>query len=116
MAFSGFALTRADPRVPPEPQTKLNTPLGRPTSWNASIRRQALSGETEAGFITTVLPQIRAGANFHAGIALGKFHGVTKPTTPRGLRKAHMWTRGRSLGTTPPGIREPSPPKYRRML
>ncbi len=71
--------------------------------------RQALSGAAEAGFTTTVLPQISAGAIFHAGIALGKFHGVTSPTTPIGLRMANMWTRSRSEGTSMPGIREPSP-------
>ena len=48
--------------------------------------RHALSGAADAGFSTTVLPQISAGASFHAGIALGKFHGVISPTTPIGLR------------------------------
>ena len=108
-AFSGLALTSASPSSPPEPATKLTTPLGMPASWQASTIRHALSGETEAGFMITVLPQISAGASFHAGIALGKFHGVTRPTTPSGLRNANMWTRSRSLGTSMPIMREPSP-------
>ncbi len=41
--------------------------------------RHALSGAADAGFTTNVLPQISAGAIFQAGIALGKFHGVTMP-------------------------------------
>ena len=73
--------------------------------------RHALSGAGEAGLITTVLPQISAGASFQAGIAEGKFHGVISPTTPTGLRKAHIWTRSRSLGTMMPLRRAPSPAK-----
>ena len=73
--------------------------------------RHAQSGETDAGFTTAVLPQMRAGAIFHAGIAIGKFHGVIRPTTPIGLRSANMCTRSRSDGTIMPGMREPSPPK-----
>ena len=65
--------------------------------------RQALSGAADAGFSTTVLPQISAGASFQAGMALGKFHGVTRPTTPMGLRMANMWTRSRSEGTNSAG-------------
>ena len=52
---------------------------------SASTMRQALSGAAEAGFSTTVLPQISAGASFQAGMALGKFHGVISPTTPMRL-------------------------------
>ena len=32
-----------------------------------------------AGLSTTVLPNASAGAVFHAGIAIGKFHGVIRP-------------------------------------
>jgi len=39
-----------------------------------------------AGLITTVLPNASAGAAFHAGIAIGKFHGVIRPTTPSASR------------------------------
>src|SRR6266850_1571997 len=58
-----------------------------------------------SGLSTTVLPQINAGASFQAGIALGKFQGVIRPTTPMGLRMANMWTRSRSEGTSRPGRR-----------
>ena len=39
-----------------------------------------------AGLKTTVLPHTSAGAIFHDGIAIGKFHGVIAPTTPIGCR------------------------------
>ena len=102
-AFSPGALMSALPSVPPDPATKFTTPFGIPASWHASTIRQALSGETDAGLTTIVLPQISAGAIFQAGIAMGKFQGVTRPTTPMGLRCAHMWTRSRSEATTRAG-------------
>ena len=101
----------AFPNSPPDPATKFTTPLGMPASCSASTMRHALSGAADAGFSTTVLPQISAGASFHAGIALGKFHGVISPTTPIGLRSANMCTRSRSEGTSMPGMREPSAAK-----
>src|SRR6202011_3518472 len=84
-AFKGLASIKACPSSPPDPATKLITPLGTPASCSASTMRQALSGAAEAGFSTTVLPQISAGASFQAGIADGKFQGVISPTTPSGL-------------------------------
>src|ERR1035441_6975482 len=75
-ALSEAALTRAPPNSPPEPATKLTTPLGRPAWCSASTMRQALSGAADAGLRTTVLPQISAGASFQAGMADGKFHGM----------------------------------------
>ena len=36
--------------------------------------------------MTTVLPQTRAGIIFQVGMAMGKFHGVMRPQTPRGWR------------------------------
>src|SRR5579871_45264 len=89
-AFSGLAEMSALPNSPPEPATKFTTPRGIPASCNASIIRHALSGAADAGFITAVLPQTSAGANFHAGMALGKFHGVINPTTPTGLRRLKL--------------------------
>ena len=46
----------------------------------------AVSGVCSAGFITTVLPQARAGPHFQASIKSGKFHGMICPTTPTGCR------------------------------
>ena len=46
----------------------------------------AVAGVGPAGLITTVLPKASAGAAFHAGMAIGKFHGVIRPNTPTGWR------------------------------
>ena len=43
------------------------------------------------GFITTALPTASAGAAFHTGIAIGKFHGVINPATPYGSRTANKY-------------------------
>ena len=115
-AFTGSAFTIASPTSPPEPQIRLTTPLGMPASWQASASLQAHSGAAVAGFTRTVFPATKAGASFHAGMALGKFQGLICATTPSGRRTAYMNTRSRSEGTWIPGMREPSPPKYRKIL
>ena len=45
-----------------------------------------MAGVREAGFSTTELPATSAGADFHTGMAQGKFHGAISPTTPMGWR------------------------------
>src|ERR1035441_871128 len=103
-ALSEAALTRAPPNSPPEPATKLTTPLGRPAWCSASTMRQALSGAADAGLRTTVLPHISAGASFQAGMAEGKFHGVIRPTTPMGLRRANIDRKTTRLNSSHLGI------------
>ncbi len=66
------------------PNTTLTTPGGSPASSRTSTKRSAQSGVSSAGLNTTVFPAITAGKIFHDGIATGKFHGVTHPTTPSG--------------------------------
>ncbi len=44
-----------------------------------STSDQGDAGASSAGLKTTQLPNARAGAIFHAGIASGKFHGVMMP-------------------------------------
>ncbi len=39
-----------------------------------------------AGLMTQVLPETSAGKSFQLGMAMGKFHGVMRPTTPTGMR------------------------------
>ena len=46
--------------------------------------RNAVSGVSFAGLITTALPAPRAGASLRVIIAAGKFHGVIIATTPTG--------------------------------
>jgi hypothetical protein len=74
------------------------TPEGSPARSSACTSRSALSGASDAGFRTTVLPATSAGASFHAGIALGKFQGVISATTPSGLRIVKAKTFSRSEG------------------
>ena len=50
------------------------------TTWAAQ------RGVSVAGLNTTAFPATSAGAIFHAGIAIGKFHGVMHATTPSASR------------------------------
>ena len=79
-------LTNVSPISRLEPVTTLRTPFGSPASTSASARRKVHDGASAAGLITTVLPQISAGAIFHAGMAMGKFHGVMRGDAATGLR------------------------------
>ena len=45
-----------------------------------------MAGTSSDGLNTTQLPATSAGADFHTGIAHGKFHGAISPTTPSGWR------------------------------
>ncbi len=62
-----------------------------------------------AGLKTTVLPQTSAGAIFHEGIAIGKFHGVITPITPIGIRTLMLNLSRSSDGVVWPKRRRPSP-------
>ena len=44
-----------------------------------------------------MLPYISAGASFQTGIAIGKFHGVIRPTTPSGRRCVDTCAAGERL-------------------
>src|SRR3954454_14156685 len=69
-------LTIVSPTTDPEPMTRLNTPAGTPAFARISVSAHAHPGVHCAGLNTTVLPNASAGAIFHAGMAIGKFHGV----------------------------------------
>ena len=73
-------------RASPVPSTRLSAPFGKPAATKQRTTSAAHSGVSDAGLRTTVLPATRAGAIFHAGIAMGKFHGVMHATTPSGSR------------------------------
>ena len=110
MAFTAGFVTSSLPTFDPGPVTRLIAPLVTPASCSASTSRTAHSGARSEGFSTTALPQMSAGAVFHVGIAMGKFHGVMSPTTPSGRRRVWMNTRSRSDGAYSPPRRAPSPP------
>ncbi len=76
----------ACPAASPRPGTTFNTPGGRPASTASSPIRSALSEVCSAGFKMTLLPAPNAGPSFQAAICVGKFHGITAPTTPTGSR------------------------------
>ncbi|GAA3477484.1 hypothetical protein GCM10018966_020140 [Streptomyces yanii] len=54
------------------------------------------------GLSTAVHPDSSAGATFHIGIARGKFHGDTSPTTPMGFLKVYAKVRSSSAGAVTP--------------
>ena len=64
--------------------TTLNTPLGTPARSPSSANANAEYGVSAAGLRTTVHPAAIAPATFLVIMPLGKFHGVSTPTTPTG--------------------------------
>lgn len=96
--------------------TRLKTPAGRPLRDRISARAQAEPGTRSAGLKTTQLPQARAGAIFQAGMAMGKFQGVMRPTTPMASRVTSTPTPGRTEGRLSPPGRRASPAKNLKML
>src|SRR5665811_414952 len=99
------------PTTEPEPVTKLSTPAGRPASSSALTMLSEVMGAALAGFKTTVLPLISAGASFQEGMATGKFQGVMRPTVPSGSRTVYSRVRPNSDGVVSPLSRRPSPAK-----
>ena len=77
--------TRAVP-VLPSPVTMLTTPEGIPACSKSSPNNSVLMGVCSAGLRMQVQPAARAGANFHAAITKGPFHGTICATTPIGSR------------------------------
>src|SRR5215831_21021615 len=90
MASTSELLNSSSPTVLPGPVTRLITPGGIPALARASTNRYARSGVSDAGLNTTQLPETNAGAIFQAGMAIGKFQGVTTATTPIGSRRVWM--------------------------
>ena len=99
MAWMPGWLTSASPITLPRPITRLNTPGGMPERLMISASAQAQPGTRSAGLSTTQLPKASAGAIFHAGMAIGKFHGVIRPTTPTGSRVISTPMPGRTDGS-----------------
>ena len=81
---SGFVVSSLPTRDDLVEGTTLNTPFGSPARCASSASASAESGVNCAGFTTTVQPAASAGPTLRVIIALGKFHGVTAPTTPIG--------------------------------
>ena len=89
--------------------TTLKTPGGSPASSKTRASATTDAGVSVAGLMTIVLPAISAAMDFHAGIAIGKFQGVTKAQTPTGWRMHIANLFGSSEGVVKPKSRRPSP-------
>ena len=64
----------------------MNTPAGKPASWNSSKTSIEAEGSRSDGFSTKVLPQAMATGYIHIGTMAGKLKGVMPATTPSGWR------------------------------
>ena len=82
------------------PTTTCDTAAGAPTSAAACAARACDAGAVRTvfsdGFHTTVSPQTRATAAFHAHTATGKLNDVMSPHTPSGCHTSAMRCMGRS--------------------
>ena len=113
--FTSGCSTSGSPTSPPEPMTTLKTPAGSPASSNTRASATTEAGVSVAGLITIVLPAIRAAMDFQAGIAIGKFQGVTNAQTPTGWRTHMANLFGSSDGVVNPKSRRPSPAARKAM-
>ena len=77
-------VTKRSPTTSPAPGSTQSRSAGRPASTASSPSRSVVSGVHSAGLTSTALPAASAGANPHAAMVIGKFHGVMIPTTPSG--------------------------------
>src|SRR6185437_2589154 len=72
------------------PCTTLNTPSGKPASFNNSASRIDADGSRSDGFKTKVLPHAIATGNIQHGTIIGKLNGVMPATTPSGWRRFQL--------------------------
>ncbi len=108
IAFTSRESSSVCPTTEPRPMTRLNTPFGRPEREMISAKAQAEPGTRSAGLNTTALPKASAGAIFQAGMAMGKFHGQMRPTTPSASRVIVTSTPGRTDAMATPSTRSAS--------
>ena len=103
-SMPGFSSSSA-PTVSPGPVTKFTTPSGMPASRRASTNFQPMSGASDDGFMTTVLPAISAPDAGPPARAMGKLNGLMTAHTPCGLRMDRVCSSGES---EPMGLTKPS--------
>ena len=75
--------------MPPLPVTMLSTPGGSSFSMSF-MSSNTLSDVVDDGLKTMQSPAPSAGANFHAAMRYGKFHGTICPTTPIGSLRMRL--------------------------
>ena len=83
------------------PNTRLNTPGGKPASTNACTSCTAPAGVSSDAFRMIEQPADRAPPTLRAGELIGKFHGENAATTPIGWRNTECRMPG-SLGMMRP--------------
>ena len=108
-SFISLCNISGSPTSVPVPVTIFKTPFGSPASSKSFTKFTAESGVSEAGLKITVFPVTNAGAIFHDGIAIGKFHGVIAATIPTGIRTDMQNLFGSSEGVVSPNNLLPSP-------
>src|SRR5581483_8711508 len=74
----------SSPTLEPGPATRLNTPGGKPAFTKQLAKKYALTGDSDAGLATTVLPAMSEAEVMPVSSASGKFHGAMTPKTPYG--------------------------------
>jgi len=72
------------------PCTTLNTPSGRPASWNNLAMSSDALGSRSLGLRMKVLPAAMAMGNIQHGTMQGKLKGVMPATTPSGWRMVQL--------------------------
>ena len=70
--------------VSPSPGTRASASGGTPASLQGADDHEPQPGACSAGLRTTLLPVASPAAVMPIGMAIGKFHGATTATTPRG--------------------------------
>src|SRR6185437_708602 len=66
------------------PCSTVNTPSGRPASFQSSASQSDADGSFSLGLSTTALPAAIATGKNHMGTIAGKLNGLMMPTTPSG--------------------------------
>ena len=82
MPSTSLLVISSSPTVLPGPVTKLKTPSGTPASRMHSVNSQPLSGVSDAGLKTTVLPATSAPPLGPPASAKGKLKGEITTQTP----------------------------------
>jgi hypothetical protein len=90
------------------PTTTLSTPGGTPARSASCASAIADRGVSSAGRSTMVQPAASAGATFRAGIAAGKFQGVSSAHGPTAPPSVSMRRSARDAASTSPCGRLPS--------
>src|SRR4029078_11720926 len=105
--------TSGAPHSVPYPCSTLSTPGGSAAWCSILANSQEVAGVSSAPLSTAALPQISAGNNFHATLAIGVLAAMISPATPQGWRTFMAYLSGGPLVVVRPYGLWPSPAKKR---